>query len=101
MPDGEGKHCVVAIDAAAGPLVLELQLPIEATISDALLRVRERIQATEGIDWEDGATGIWGQRRERSAVPRDGERIELYRALSADPRAQRRARALRPRVPVR
>ena len=95
MPDGERKHCLVAIDAAADPILLELELPDEATISDALLRAREKLRATVGIDWEDGATGIWGQRRERSAVPRDGDRIELYRALGADPRAQRRARARR------
>lgn len=93
MPDGERKHCLVAIDAAAGPILLELELPNDATIADALLRARETLRSMVGIEWEDGATGIWGQRRERSAVPRDGERIELYRALSADPRAQRRARA--------
>lgn len=93
MIEGERKHCLIAIDAAAGPLLTELDLPRHASIADALAAARANLPAPGGIDWEGGATGIWGQRRERSAVPRDGDRIELYRALSADPREQRRARA--------
>jgi uncharacterized protein len=87
------KHCLLAIDAAAGPLLIEVDLPLEATILDALRQARATLPAADGIDWDTAATGLWGQLRERSAVPRDGDRIELYRALSADPRAQRRARA--------
>ncbi|MGH8252497.1 MAG: RnfH family protein [Steroidobacteraceae bacterium] len=93
MPEHAHKHCLLAIDAAAGPLLIELVLPLAATIADALRQARDALHAADGIDWDGGATGVWGQRRERSAVPRDGDRIELYRALSADPRAQRRARA--------
>ena len=93
MADGEHKHCTVAIDAAAGPLLIGVELSLHATIADALLQASKMLEAEGGIDWDGGATGLWGQRCERSAVPRDGDRIELYRPLSADPRAQRRARA--------
>jgi putative ubiquitin-RnfH superfamily antitoxin RatB of RatAB toxin-antitoxin module len=44
-------------------------------------------------DWDHAAVGIWGQRCERAAVPREGDRIEVYRPLPADPRERRRQRA--------
>lgn len=34
--------------------------------------------------------GIWGRVVERSRVLRDGDRVELYRPLKADPREARR-----------
>ena len=94
-PENDRKRVLVAIDAGAGPLLIELELPVDATIADALCRARETLAAEGGIDWEGGATGVWGERRERSFQPREGDRIELYRSLSADPRAQRRARERR------
>lgn len=103
MPEAAGKHCLVAIDLATGPLLIELDLPAAATIDDALAQARQMLAAgaeyrqhaatAAAIDWATGATGIWGERRERGAVPREGDRIELYRPLAADPRQQRRARA--------
>lgn len=92
-PGDVRKHCTVAVDSATGPLLIDLELPAQATIADALLQARARLQAADGIQWDGGETGVWGQRRARSTVPRDGDRIELYRPLGADPRAQRRARA--------
>ena len=100
MAEGGGKHCLVAIDAVAGPLLIELDLPVEATIAEALAQARRALQVNDVatvIVWDAGATGIWGLRCERSAVPSNGDRIELYRALSADPRQQRRTRARRGR----
>ena len=106
MAEGGGKLCLVAVDtvdAAAGPLLVELELPANATIADALAQARRALQPDDAasaiddgattINWDAGATGIWGLRCERSAVPRDGDRIELYRPLAADPRQQRRTRA--------
>lgn len=52
-----------------------------------------------GIDWENAAAGVWGVRRERDAVPCDGDRIELYRPLLADPRQRRRQRVRAARAP--
>lgn len=90
MPD---KRCLVAVDTAAEPLLVELRLPAAATIAVALAAARERL-GEPSVDWERGATGIWGVRCERATVPQDGDRIELYRPLPADPRQRRRQRAL-------
>jgi putative ubiquitin-RnfH superfamily antitoxin RatB of RatAB toxin-antitoxin module len=96
MPDATRKRCLVAIDAATGPLLIELELPLDATIGAALAAARvaaQRDRLPADIDWDGAATGVWGERRERSAVPQDGDRIELYRPLPADPRERRRRRA--------
>ncbi|HEX9473409.1 MAG TPA: RnfH family protein [Steroidobacteraceae bacterium] len=90
MPD---KRCLIAVDTASEPVLLELTLPAAATIAAALAAARERV-GEPSVDWEGGATGIWGLRCDRATVPQDGDRIELYRALPADPRERRRQRAL-------
>ena len=53
-------------------------------------RVRRR--ATVAVPW-DADVGIFGELCERDAVPRDGDRIEIYRPLKSDPKVSRRARA--------
>ena len=42
------------------------------------------------IDLASLAVGVWGNVASRSVVVRDGDRIELYRPLPADPRDARR-----------
>jgi putative ubiquitin-RnfH superfamily antitoxin RatB of RatAB toxin-antitoxin module len=86
------KRCSVACDTPAGVLVCELDLPDEATIAVALDAAR-RVLGDSAADWERAATGIYGRVYARQHLPADGDRIELYRPLRLDPRAQRRARA--------
>lgn len=100
MPESERKRCLVALDAAAGPVLIWMDLPADATVGAALAQARRGAQADAAgsmidclIDWDGRATGLWGVRCERSAVPRDGDRVELYLPLPADPRQRRRQRA--------
>ena len=85
----------VAIALAARQEVVELELAEGATVAQALaaanLEARFPGEALETI-----AGGIWGARVARETRLRDGDRVELYRALKADPKDQRRRRA-RPR----
>lgn len=63
-----------------------LELSADATLQDAL--------AISG--WEvaaDAAVGVWGRVRPREQVLRDGDRVEIYRPLLADPKTARRKRA--------
>jgi uncharacterized protein len=46
----------------------------------------------EPVPW-DADVGIFGEPCGRDAVPRDGDRIEIYRPLRSDPKESRRARA--------
>ena len=70
--------------------VVELELAEGATVADALAaaRVAERFPGMECA-----AVGIWSRPCAPDRVLRDGDRVEVYRDLRADAKAERRARA--------
>jgi len=97
-PEGAHKRCLVAVDGPQGPLLWELVLDAEATIAVALAVARAQLEPgpqAGAIDWEGSEVGLWGVRCGRQVVPRDGDRVELYRPLPDDPRQRRRQRARR------
>ncbi len=95
------KRCVVAYATRERQYLWSIELPGGATIGDALAsarRVAERQSA--GLDpalWEVAPVGVFGEPRTRETCVQDGDRIELYRPLRADPRARRRERVQRER----
>ena len=79
--------------------VIELELPEGATIADAVA-ASGVAQRHPDIDVPRLQTGIWSRPRPADTPLRQGDRVELYRPLKADAKAQRRARAgLRPSSP--
>jgi uncharacterized protein len=76
LPEGQD---IVTVDVAAG-----------ATLAQALAaaRVAER---HPGLALD--RLGVWGRRRQADHALRDGDRVEVYRGVSADAKAMRRARA--------
>ena len=72
--------------------VVGLELPDGATVADALAaaRVADRLP---GWTASAGAVGIWSRLCDPSRRLRDGDRVEVYRPLRADPRQARRERA--------
>jgi putative ubiquitin-RnfH superfamily antitoxin RatB of RatAB toxin-antitoxin module len=52
------------------------------------------MQHFPALDTPGGRLGIFGKRVKRDAVLKDGDRIEIYRPLIADPKDSRRRRAL-------
>ena len=87
MADSAFKHCLVAADRATGPLLVSVTLPSAATVADAINQAC--------VDCEGAATGIWGVLCDRSTVPQDRDRVEVYRPLTADPRQRRREQVVR------
>lgn len=74
--------------ALAGPV--GLRLPAGATIADAL--------AILGLDIsEERRIGVWGCRATRAWRLVEGDRIEFYRPLTADPKSTRQRRAQKAR----
>jgi putative ubiquitin-RnfH superfamily antitoxin RatB of RatAB toxin-antitoxin module len=69
-----------------------LQLPEGSTVEDAV--------AASGLAERrhSGAVGLYGRAVPAKTVLRDGDRVEIYRPLSADPKDLRRARAVRKRA---
>jgi len=91
MPEALTKRCLVVVDGAEGMRHCELVLAAEASIGDALAAA-SRVWGDVAVQWERGTTGIYGRVRPREYVYADGDRIEVYRPLTADPRERRRQR---------
>lgn len=95
------KRCLVAYATRERQYLWRLELPAAATIAEALAAAR-RAAESESADidaalWEAAPVGVFGELRARDAPVQDGDRIELYRPLRADPRARRRERVQRER----
>jgi putative ubiquitin-RnfH superfamily antitoxin RatB of RatAB toxin-antitoxin module len=72
--------------------VVEVELADGATVRDALAAARVA-QHHPGLS--DAPVGIWSRRVGKDERVRDGDRVEIYRELRADAKAERRARARR------
>ena len=85
------KRCIVVYATPARQWSWALELDAGASVADALAKAAALSQGAE-IPW-DSDVGIFGELCDRAAIPRDGDRIEIYRPLRSDPKVSRRARA--------
>jgi len=85
------KHCVVAYALRDEQFLWKVELPADATVADALAAARSSAHRDD-VPWDSADVGIFGVACRLSDVPLDGDRIEIYRPLAADPRERRRAR---------
>jgi putative ubiquitin-RnfH superfamily antitoxin RatB of RatAB toxin-antitoxin module len=89
------KRCTVAFALPARQLLWSVDLAAAATVGELLqhaqLQAAARGEAGQ-VPWDSEFLGIFGEPCHREDVPRDGDRVEIYRALINDPRASRRAR---------
>ncbi len=71
---------------------IEVRLGEGATVAEAIERsgIASKLQ---GADIAEAPVGIFGKRVLRDTVLGDGDRVEVYRRLIADPKAKRRRRA--------
>lgn len=72
--------------------LVELEVPDPVSVAEAIgmSRIDERFP-DEDLSRRD--VGIWGRVVPRTAMVKDGDRIEIYRPLDRDPREARRLRA--------
>jgi putative ubiquitin-RnfH superfamily antitoxin RatB of RatAB toxin-antitoxin module len=82
---------VVAYATRERQYLWAIELPLAGTIADAIEAAR-RVANLPEAPWETAPVGIFGELRDRSDQPADGDRVELYRPLHRDPRDQRRDR---------
>jgi len=105
MTETSRKRCVVAYATRERQYIWVVDLPVQASIADALEAARrvadreaasqragERATAAVDVPWDTAPVGIFGELRDRTDLPADGDRIELYRPLRSDPRVRRRER---------
>lgn len=72
-----------------------LSLPFGATVADALRLVRE-VPGFPLVETEAEDVGVFGRKVTFDHGLQAGDRLELYRPLTADPKDARRKRAGRP-----
>jgi putative ubiquitin-RnfH superfamily antitoxin RatB of RatAB toxin-antitoxin module len=69
-----------------------LRLESDATVSDAV-QASQLQQRFPALDWRHAMTpGIWGRAVEWDQALKDGDRVELCRPLTVDPKVARRER---------
>lgn len=73
--------------------VVGLQLAPGSTVEDAVMRSGLGTQF-EDFKVDDSMLGIFSRKVGPAEVLRDGDRVEIYRPLVADPKEVRRQRAL-------
>jgi len=82
LPD---RQAILAVDVPVGTSALEAAR--RSGIADRF----------EGLDLEDAKLGIFGRHVGPGQALREGDRVEIYRPLIADPKEVRKARAARVR----
>lgn len=77
-------HIGVAYATSARQVWLKLDVPEGATVGDAIARSGILAQFPE-IDLDAQKVGIFGKVTPLTATVADGDRIEIYRAITANP----------------
>ena len=80
MPE---RQELVSLDVAEG-----------TTIAEAI-EISGLPEQLKGIELDINSVGIFGQKTDPEQVLREGDRVEIYRPLIADPKEVRRQRALK------
>ena len=73
-------------------LVLKVEVPAGCTLLEAIER-SGILGEFPGMKVDPSAVGIFGRRMPADRVLREGDRVEIYRPLIADPKEARRRRA--------
>jgi putative ubiquitin-RnfH superfamily antitoxin RatB of RatAB toxin-antitoxin module len=75
-------------------VLVSVELDQGATIADAIEQ-SAILEAFVGFELDPAKVGIFGRKAAMSDVLRNGDRVEIYRPLIADPKESRRQRALK------
>lgn len=85
-------HVEVACADAGDVMILPLDIETGATVREAIDKSGV-LQKNPVIDIEKNKIGIYGKLCEMDTLLKDGDRIEIYQPLIADPKESRRRRA--------
>ncbi len=84
-------HVEIAYSAAARQVDgVALLLPPASTVRDAL--IASGLLERHSLSIDAVRCGVWGRRCDLAKVLRDGDRVEIYRGLTVDPKEARRLR---------
>jgi len=87
----ETLRVTVALARSGSAQLVDLRLPVGATLLDAI-KMSALLSPAEMVS-ESLAAGVFNQVRPLDSLVRDGDRVEIYRPLTIDPKEFRRVRA--------
>ncbi|MCU0803620.1 MAG: RnfH family protein [Burkholderiales bacterium] len=99
MKPGRSIAVEVAYAHPGGAFVRRVQIPEPATVRSAI-EASGVLQWHPEIDLARNRVGIWSRLAGPDAAVEEGDRVEIYRPLVADPKDARRARINSPRRTV-
>jgi uncharacterized protein len=92
--EAPAKRCWVAYATRERQYLWCVEVAVSASVREVLAAARVAA-AGAPVPWEEASVGIFGEPCGRQHIPRDGDRIEIYRPLAHDPKEARRDRARR------
>ena len=92
MSNGDLIHVEIAYALVAEQVVIGCDVPQGSTLQEGITRSGILARFPE-IKLEELRVGIFGKLKTLTDVLRDGDRVEIYRPLIADPKEMRRQRA--------
>lgn len=98
MADAKSNENSMAVEVAYALPHKQALLKINVPAGTTALQAAQQsgiASKFDGLDLEDATLGIFGQVVAPGQVLRDGDRVEIYRPLLADPKDVRKARAER------
>jgi putative ubiquitin-RnfH superfamily antitoxin RatB of RatAB toxin-antitoxin module len=72
-----------------GPQLKEVEVPEQSTVSEAIHR-SGLLEKFPQIDLQQQKVGIFGKLAKLDAQLKEGDRVEIYRAITADPKTVKR-----------
>jgi putative ubiquitin-RnfH superfamily antitoxin RatB of RatAB toxin-antitoxin module len=87
-------HIEVVLAMPEKQELIRLDLATDATVADAIEQ-SGIVAKFDGFELDEAKVGIFGQKVSMAQTLRDGDRVEIYRPLLADPKEVRRQRALK------
>lgn len=87
-------HIEVVLAMPEKQELITLDLAEPATVADAIEQ-SGIVAMFDGYELDPAKVGIFAQKVALDQVLRDGDRVEIYRSLLADPKEVRRQRALK------
>ena len=96
---GQDKICVEVVLAMPDRQeIVPLEVEPGTSLLDAIV-LSGLTGRFDGFELDLAKVGIFGHKAEPDRVLRDGDRVEIYRSLIADPKEVRRQRALKQKAP--
>ncbi len=91
--DQQDIHVEVVLAMPQRQELIALEVALGSTVTDAIA-LSGLVELFDRFELDPTKVGIFGQKVRPEQVLRDGDRVEIYRPLIADPKEVRRQRAL-------